>query len=120
PSDGDETAPYAFYDRWADTFNLCTEFVVLNQARGLAYTAWLMARTPLKNQPWRAAEGRIAFVQSASRGRAATLEAPGMDLSHARIIWEMEGREPAWGKTLDLAKVKKGWIEAEAQLPDGR
>ncbi|HWF20496.1 MAG TPA: glycoside hydrolase family 9 protein, partial [Verrucomicrobiae bacterium] len=59
PSDGDETAPYAFYDRWADTFNLTTEFVILNQGRSLAYLAWLMARTPLKNQPWRSADARI-------------------------------------------------------------
>lgn len=123
PSDDDEAAPYAFYDRWADTFNLCTEFVVLNQARGLAYLSWLMARTPLKDQPWRAADAHIAFVNSENGGSShltAKLEAPGLDLRHARIIWEMEGREPMWGETLDLSRAKKGWIEAEAQLPDGR
>lgn len=125
PSDGDETAPYAFYDRWADTFNLNTEFVVLNQARGLAYTAWLMARTPLKDQPWRSGEAHIAFspgAKASSSGRTATLETPGMDLQQARIIWEMRDHEPVWGKTVQVPTVKSSplWIEAEAQLPDGR
>src|SRR5437868_2857759 len=54
PSDGDESNPYPIYDRWGDSFNLSQEFVILNQARALAYTAWLMAQTSLKNQPWKA------------------------------------------------------------------
>ena len=40
--------PIPIYDRWGDSFNLSTEFVTVNQARSLAYLAWLMARTPLK------------------------------------------------------------------------
>ena len=53
-------APYPFYDRWGDSFNLTTEFVISNQARGLAYLAWLMAQTPLKNQPWKSANAQIS------------------------------------------------------------
>ncbi|HWF18931.1 MAG TPA: glycoside hydrolase family 9, partial [Verrucomicrobiae bacterium] len=124
PSDGDETAPYAFYDRWADTFNLTTEFVILNQGRSLAYLAWLMARTPLKNQPWRSADARIAFSpaeNSSSRMLMATLESPGLDLQSARVVWEWQNHEPVWGKTVQLPlKGGSRWIEAEAQLPDGR
>ena len=60
PPDGDAGAPYPFYDRWGDSFNFSTEFVIVNQARSLAYLAWLMARTPLKNQPWKSAIARIA------------------------------------------------------------
>jgi hypothetical protein len=56
PSDGDPGQPYAFYDRWSDSFNLSQEFVIVNQARALAYLAWLMAQTPLKNQPWKSAD----------------------------------------------------------------
>jgi hypothetical protein len=125
PSDGDETAPYAFYDRWADTFNLNTEFVVLNQGRSLAYLAWLMARTPLKEQAWKSANARIVFSSSENKSSpsiSATLDAPGMDLKRARVIWEMQDHEPVWGRTLQMEPVKHGsrWIEAEAQWPDGR
>ena len=70
-------------------------------------------------------EAHIALLSGAnagSSGHTATLEAPGMDLQHARIIWEMRDHEPLWGKTVQVPPVKHGplWIEAEAQLPDGR
>lgn len=124
PSDGDDNAPYAFYDRWADTFNLSTEFVILNQARSLAYLAWLMARTPLKDQHWKSADARIAFQPSekSSAQLTATIEAPGVDLKDARIVWEWQDHEPEWGKTIQMPPLKRGsrWVEAEAQLPDGR
>ncbi|HZV33192.1 MAG TPA: glycoside hydrolase family 9 protein [Verrucomicrobiae bacterium] len=124
PWDGDETAPYAFYDRWADTFNLNTEFVVLNQAKGLAYLAWLMARTPLKDQPWKSADAHIVMLPSAKSSPllTATIEAPGVDLKRARIVWEWQGHDPEWGKTVQMPPLKSGsrWVEAEAQLPDGR
>src|SRR4029077_12970695 len=46
PQDGNATlAPYPFYDRWGDSFNVTTEFVVLNQARSLAATAFLATLT---------------------------------------------------------------------------
>src|SRR5207245_9508762 len=32
PPDDDNSAPYPFYDRWVDGFNLSQEFVILNQA----------------------------------------------------------------------------------------
>ncbi|HWH70407.1 MAG TPA: glycoside hydrolase family 9 protein, partial [Candidatus Sulfotelmatobacter sp.] len=35
PPNGAGSAPYPYYDRWADAWNVSTEFVVLNQARGL-------------------------------------------------------------------------------------
>lgn len=122
PSDGDDREPYAFYDRWSDTFNLCTEFVVLNQARGLAYTAWLMARTPLKDQKWKSADGRIVLSRSAnSQSVVATLEASGVSLDQANIIWEMNGHEPERGREFHFdSSNSPQWIEAEAQLPDGR
>ena len=123
PSDGDETAPYAFYDRWSDTFNLSTEFVVLNQARGLAYTAWLMARTPLKDQKWKSADGRIVLSRSGANSQmvTASLQTSGVSLDQAKIIWEMSGHEPARGKEFrfDPSNTPQ-WIEAEAEFPDGR
>ena len=55
PQDGEKEGPYPFYDRWGDSFNLATEFTIPIQGRGMATLAWLMARSPLKTQPWRTA-----------------------------------------------------------------
>lgn len=117
PSDSDEAAPYPIYDRWGDSFNLTTEFVILHQARGLAYTAWLMAQTPLKNRKWKSATGQIKETQSGLQ-----LSTPDLDLDSARIVWEAREHEPAFGQTSSPKPglAKGGWVEAEAQLPDGR
>lgn len=125
PTDSDETAPYPIYDRWGDSFNLSQEFVIPNQARALAYLAWIMGRSPLRAQPWRAAPAAITGLPQ--RARAGTqltvgVSAAGLDLSRARIVWEARDQEPAFGKTFSFAPTGRGdqWLEAEAQLPDGR
>ena len=117
PWDGAKEDPYPLYDRWGDSFNLQTEFVVVNQARALATAAWLMAQTPLKNQPWKSAPARIEFTTAGS-SQVATLKTS-LDLSRARIVWEAQDREPLFGDRMSLTNAA-GWIEAEAQLPDGR
>jgi len=125
PADSDPTAPYPIYDRWGDSFNLTQEFVIPNQARALAYLAWIMGRSPLKTQPWRAAAGRIAGLPERARtgeNVRVSVSAPGIDLSRARIVWEARDQEPDFGKTFSFAPEHSGaqWLEAEAQLPDGR
>jgi hypothetical protein len=125
PADDDPTAPYPMYDRWGDSFNLKTEFVVSNQARGLGAAAWLMAGTPLRNQSWKAAPGRITLSPPAPRpGQRATagIQAAGVDLADAVVVWEAEHHEPALGQTFSFTPGNSGshWLEAEAQLPDGR
>jgi len=125
PADGDDTAPYPIYDRWGDSFNLSQEFVIPNQARALAYLSWMMGRSPLRKQPWKAAAGQIAGVPDRARTGQnvnVTLSAPGVDLSHARIVWEARDQEPALAKTFSFVPIHGGsqWLEAEAQLPDGR
>lgn len=125
PADSDEKAPYPIYDRWGDSFNLSQEFVIANQARGLAYLSWMMGRSAVRNQAWKAAAGQIASVPAiAQSGRKieVTISAPGVDLSRARIVWEWSGHEPAFGKSFSFTPAHSGtqWIEAEAQLPDGR
>ncbi len=125
PPDDDTMLPYPFYDRWGDSFNLKTEFVISNQARGLAYTAWLMARTPLKTQQWKSVGAQInglSAILPANKKVTAELIAPGLDLKPARIVWEANGGEPAFGVRFDFTPVQTGsfWLEAEAQLPDGR
>jgi hypothetical protein len=117
PWDGAKENPYPLYDRWGDSFNLQTEFVAVNQARALATAAWLMAQTPLKNQPWKSAPATIEFT-TAGPSRTATLKTS-LDLSQARIVWEAQGRDPLFGNRMLLTNTVS-WIEAEAQLPDGR
>jgi len=127
PSDGDPSQPYPFYDRWSDAFNLSQEFVIVNQARGLAYTAWLMAQTPLKNQLWNSAAASIAGLPdtvTAKNAYTVTVSAPGvnLDLGQARVLWETGGGDPVFGASFSFAPTSAGkyWIEAEAQWPDGR
>ncbi|HWD91995.1 MAG TPA: glycoside hydrolase family 9 protein [Verrucomicrobiae bacterium] len=125
PNDSDETAPYPIYDRWGDSFNLTQEFVIPNQARALAYLTWMMGRSPLRNQPWKAAVANISGLPSRARAGqqlSVTISANGVDLSRARIVWEAGSQEPAFGKSFSFVPANRGpqWLEAEAQLPDGR
>ncbi|HLP78286.1 MAG TPA: glycoside hydrolase family 9, partial [Candidatus Paceibacterota bacterium] len=125
PPDDDDFAPYPFYDRWGDSFNLKTEFVIPNQAHALGYLAWLMAKTPLKDQKWKASPAQINGVAAtvlANQRITATLTASGLDLSRARTVWEFNGEEPVFGAAFQFTPAKTGraWLEAEAQLPDGR
>lgn len=124
PSDGAEAAPYPFYDRWGDVFNLSQEFVILNQARALGTLAWLMAGTSLTNQTWRAAAGEITSAPAkGSTTGALELRAPGLDISQARTVWEADGLpDPVFGSTWKPVPGSQGnhWVEAEAQWPDGR
>ena len=123
PADSDDKAPYPIYDRWGDSFNLTQEFVIPNQARALAYLAWMMGRSPVRNQAWKSAGGKITGIPAkapAGQKINATLSAAGIDLSRARIVWEARDQEPAFGKTFSFSPEQSGWLEAEAQLPDGR
>jgi Glycosyl hydrolase family 9/Cellulase N-terminal ig-like domain len=123
PSDGAEADPYPFYDRWGDGFNLSQEFVIINQARALGYLAWLMAQTPLKQQDWKFGSAQIDLHSNSAAGQSgftAALSAPGFDLSSARVVWEAANQEPAFGPTYSLNRAASGWVEAEAQFPDGR
>jgi len=125
PLDGDQSTPYPIYDRWGDSFNLATEFVVVNQARGLAVTAWLMAETPLRRQPWRASAATVVgLTPKAPLGKPVTarLSVPDLDLNGARIVWEARDQEPVFGPEFTYTPGVAGdhWVEAEAQWPDGR
>jgi hypothetical protein len=125
PLDSSNEAPYPFYDRWGDAFNLSQEFVIVNQAQALGYCAWLMAQTSLKEQPWKPMPGKITGFKGKLAIDAETqlrLVAQDLDLSSARIVWEADGLEPIFGNTFTVRprKALPKWIEAEAQLPDGR
>ncbi|HWQ93141.1 MAG TPA: hypothetical protein VN673_15815, partial [Clostridia bacterium] len=119
------TAPYPYYDRWSDSWNVTAEFVVLNQARSLGTLSFLAAQTSLRSQAWTGATATLVMPAGvAPVGQPVTvgLQAPGLDLSQARIVWEARDQEPAHGATFTFSPKNNGtqWVEAEALLPDGR
>jgi len=125
PLDGDKKMPYPIYDRWGDSFNLATEFVIVNQARGLGVIAWLMAETPLRNQRWTPSSATLSGIpRNVVTGKPfiVRLSVPDLDLNGARIVWETGGQEPVFSQELAITPRTPGdhWVEAEAQLPDGR
>ena len=126
PSDSAATAPYPFYDRWTDTYNVTTEAVVVNQARGLASIAALAAQTSLCRQPWNSAVAKIvtpAADAPVNQPVTVTLRAVGVDFTGATVLWEAQNQEPAFGKTTHTftpTTVGAQWVEAEAHWPDGR
>ena len=124
PSDGDKDNAYAFYDRWGDTFNVSTEFVVINQARGLATAALLMATTPQAKQAWRSTVARIGLSKTkikAGEAVTAKLLVENLDLKDAQIVWEANGSDPVFGLDYSFTPLAgPQWVEAEAVWPDGR
>lgn len=124
PPDWDKDRPYPFYDRWGDSFNLPTEFVHVQQARGLATTAFLMTQTSSKTQAWRSASARILIegLPGNPSHLGVRVEADGMNPKQARVVWEAEEMDPAFGLDRAVARGRSGprWIEVEAVWPDGR
>ncbi len=130
---GDGSSPmYPFYDRWGDSWNVDTEMVVLNSARGLGALAFLAGQTSYKTQAWSAVSATISTPSGTvpiGSNTTFTLTAPGYDLSTARIVWEANAvgtaeaiQIPAFGQSFNYAPMVNGaqWVEAEAQFPDGR
>ena len=119
PADNDPQSPYAPYDRWSDSFDVSAEAVTAWQARSLAGAAFLMARSTTRDQPWRAAH---AAIRMSRRGPewVARLESE-QPLDGALIVWEAAGKEPEIGsEEWVLGAEQPAWVEAEAQLVDGR
>jgi len=124
PSDSAETSPTPFYDRWGDAFNTTTEFVVLDQARGLGVVAHLAALTSLRTQAWTSGAAQISAPASVVPvGEPVTISLQsGLDLSGARIVWEGRDQEPVCSSNFIFTPKNNGaqWVEAEVQWPDGR
>ena len=127
PSDSATVAPYPIYDRWGDSWNVLTEFVVSQQSgRAVATAAWLMAMTSLSNQVWKSADARITGLPAViPMGQSVTgnLVVSGLNLSQPMIVWEALGQEPRLGGTsfsFTPGNLGDHWVEVEAQWPDGR
>jgi hypothetical protein len=125
PSDGAVVAPYEFYDRWADSFNVTTEYIGVNQARSLLALTVLATRTTTQAQGWRSGAAQITAPTSVALLNAPvtlTVQAPGFDLTGARIVWEARDQAPGFGPPYTISPKNNGaqWAEAEIALADGR
>src|SRR5688572_6153181 len=95
---GDDHGGRDYRHNWGDSFNLSQEFVVLNQGKGFAAWAWLFAQTKLAKQP--AKPTTIQIVRDDQR--KLRLKASDADLKGARVLWEADGAEPAFGPEFTL------------------
>lgn len=125
PQDEAASPLFPLYDRWGDSYNVRTEFVHLNQARSIAMLALLASKTTAKSQAWTSGTAQIVApisVVPVDAPTTLTLQAPGLNLSGARILWEGRDQEPAFGSTFIFTPKNNGaqWVEAEIQWPDGR
>jgi len=126
PTDNNGTpGSYPFYDRWADTFNVTTEYIGVNQARSLLATSFLATRTTSASRAWSATPAQIGVPASVALLDAPvtlTVTVPGMDLAGARIVWEARDQEPAFGSTYTISPKNNGvqWVEVEITWTDGR
>jgi hypothetical protein len=125
PSDGATSAPYPFYDRWSDTWNVSTEFITVNQARSVLSASALVGQTTAKNTPWTSGTAVIAVpagIVPLAVPTTLSVSTPGMDLSTARIVWEGRDQQPAFGPTYAFVPMNNGtqWVEVEINWPDGR
>jgi hypothetical protein len=127
PGDSLDTAPYPYYDRWCDDWNVSTEDSTTDTVKSFTTAAWLAVRTSLASQPWRFTDASISVPASpalAGQPVTVTLQVADTNLSSARIVWEAAGQEPAFGSQsyAFTPGLSNGvyWIEAEVQWPDGK
>jgi hypothetical protein len=126
PADSAATAPYPYYDRWCDDWDVSTEGSTTDMGRSFAATAWLAARTSLAGQTWSHTNAAIVTPAGATlpgQPVTLTLNVAEPNLNSTRIVWEASGQEPAFGTqsyTFNPGQAGSYWVEAEVQWPDGR
>ncbi|HKX61649.1 MAG TPA: hypothetical protein VJS65_07390, partial [Verrucomicrobiae bacterium] len=125
PHDWNSSSPHPFYDRWADAYNVMTEFVHLNQARSLMSYSLLSWFTSAHSEPWKAGTAQISAptnVVPVGSPVSIGISVDGLDLTGARVVWEGRDQEPVYGGTFPFTPKNNGvqWVEVEVQWPDGR
>ncbi len=128
PSDSSANNTYAYYDRWEDTFNTTTEWVVSQGARIFAVYAYIAALNGQTNQAWNSQTANILLstnvVVIGSTGTAAFTNTGAVPMADALVTWEVHGENTTLqrnsSRVLQPTTAGTHWIEAEAQLPDGR
>jgi hypothetical protein len=120
PANGWGTNSFGLYDRWADTYNLKTEFVSFQSARALGVAALLAAQTSLKTQPWRSTSVSVSLPnQTAVLNTTVVPTVVGFDVSDAQVVFQLQAHEPSFG-SITPTKVGDFKLEMEAVKPDGR
>jgi hypothetical protein len=127
PTDANGSNPlYPFYDRWADAYNVTTEFITVNQSRALMGLAVLANQTAAKSTAWKSGPAVKIVAPTATVLVGApltlTLDTAGLDLANARILWEARDNEPDYGSSYVVTPKNNGeqWAEVEIAFPDGR
>jgi hypothetical protein len=126
PGDYVDVAPYAYYDRWCDDWNVSTEGSTTDMSRSFAGLAWLAARTAMAQQPWRFTTATLSTPAAALPGQPVTVSVnvPGANLDGTRMVWEAKGQEPFFGHEsytfTPASEPGNYWVEAEVQWSDGR
>ncbi|HLP25193.1 MAG TPA: glycoside hydrolase family 9 protein, partial [Acidobacteriota bacterium] len=126
PSDDNSAAiTMPFYDRWADAYNVSTEFVHTNQGRALLATAFLATKTSVSTQAWKPSNALtiVAPTNVVEVGSLTEIKLNStIDLTGARIVWEAREQEPAYGTSYSIQPKSTGeqWVEVEVEWPDGR
>lgn len=117
--------PHGSYHRYADTFHLSNEFVILDHGRSLAAMTYLMAAAGDHEGPWESPpEVTITGLPTPLMlGESVELGVSSpSDLSEALVIWEGKEAEPQRGTTFNYRPANAGtaWVELEVLWPDGR
>ncbi len=125
PGDNLATGAYPFYDRWSDTWNVTTEFITVNQARGMLSTSLLAGQTSSAAKAWTAKTAQIVVPTATvplDQPVTLSVNVPGVDLAGARVVWEARDQEPAFGNTYTISPKSNGaqWVEVEVTWIDGR
>jgi hypothetical protein len=134
--DHSDALPTPLNDRWSDTYNTRTEFITIQVARSL-FSASVMSRwTDTVSAPWDPTTATLKINDQADNEVSATVGTPttlnvtsGLDLTGARVVWEVYDEEPHI--YTNLAATDTGYsykplyagdrkVEVEVTLPDGR
>ena len=123
--ESDYAFPFGTYHRYTDTFHVGNELVILDLARSMATTSFLMAQVPdAATAPWVAppAVAIKGIPEESYVGEAVRLgiETTG-DLTEARVLWEAKNGTIGLGGEYAYTPVAPAeqWIEAEVLWPSG-
>jgi hypothetical protein len=125
PNDGSSGTSYPLQDRFSDVWNVMTEFVTVNQGRALTSAAFLASQTKATSTAWKPTSTlTITGTGTATVGSTVTLsvDTTGLDLTGAKVYWEAQGQQPAFGTSYVIKPTTSGtnWAEVEITWPDGR
>jgi len=126
PSDSAASSPFSYYDRWSDTFNVTTEWVVSQAAKSMAVAAYMAALKSQHTQAWVSVPATISLSSNTvilgTTETAIATNIYGIPMDGALTVWEVDGEPTTLSSVRTLRPVTAGThrIETESLLPDGR